>query len=93
MVKVQYKTGLISRIVNSNIHIYSLTHKVFLDAFCPHSRLTGRNHTVQDGWFTLAISRTYPKPSSLPDLRIVTEPIKWDESWSTFQTKTNAALR
>lgn len=48
---------------------------------------------VEDGWFTLALSREYPKPSPLPDLRLVTEAIAWDDTWSNLEYKVQRALR
>lgn len=48
---------------------------------------------VEDGWFTLALSRAYPKPSSLPDLLLVTEPIGWDDTWADMEAKVQKTLR
>lgn len=56
-------------------------------------RSTGRTHTVQDGWFTLEISRSYPKPSPLPDLWLETEPIAWDDTWAAVEANVHKALR
>ncbi|CAM9246405.1 unnamed protein product [Ectocarpus sp. 6 AP-2014] len=56
-------------------------------------RSTGRKHMVEDGWFTLALSRAYPKPSSLPDLWLDTEPIGWDDTWVDMEAKVQRALR
>eukprot|EP00752_Nemacystus_decipiens_P004487 g4097.t2 len=56
-------------------------------------RLSGKNHTVEDGWFNLALSRMYPKPSPLPDLHLVTEAIAWDDSWANMENKIQKALK
>lgn len=56
-------------------------------------RSSGKNHAVEDGWFTLALSRVYPKPSPLPDLRLVTEAIAWDDSWADVENKIQKTLR
>lgn len=56
-------------------------------------RSTGKTHTVQDGWYNLEISRSYPKPSPLPDLRLETEPIAWDDTWAIVEAKVHKALR
>ncbi|CAM9161625.1 unnamed protein product [Ectocarpus fasciculatus] len=56
-------------------------------------RSIGRKHMVEDGWFTLALSRSYPKPSSLPDLWLDTEPIGWDDTWADMEAKVRNALR
>ena len=56
-------------------------------------RLTRRNHTVGDGWFTLSLSRVYPKPSPLPDLLLVTDPIGWDDTWEELEAKAQRAFR
>ncbi|CBN74811.1 conserved unknown protein [Ectocarpus siliculosus] len=56
-------------------------------------RSIGRKHMVEDGWFTLALSRAYPKPSSLPDLWLDTEPIGWNETWVDMEAKVQKTLR
>ncbi|CAB1102139.1 unnamed protein product [Ectocarpus sp. CCAP 1310/34] len=56
-------------------------------------RSIGRRHMVEDGWFTLALSRAYPKPSSLPDLWLDTEPIGWDDTWADMEAKVQKTLR
>eukprot|EP00903_Cladosiphon_okamuranus_P009839 g9351.t2 len=63
---------------------------VHVDGF---DRLSGKSHTVEDGWFTVALSRVYPKPSPLPDLHLVTEPIAWDDSWAEMENKVQKTFR
>lgn len=41
----------------------------------------------------MALSRTYPKPSPLPDLHLVTEAIAWDDSWADMENKVQKILR
>lgn len=67
-------------------------HKTFI--VCQSSRRSsGKNHTVEDGWFTVALSRVYPKPSPLPDLRLETEAIAWDNSWTGMENEVQKTLR
>lgn len=69
-------------------------YKSYTMFFCHSSRrLSGKNHTVEDGWFTVALSRVYPKPSPLPDLHLVTEAIAWDDSWANMANKVQKTLR
>lgn len=81
---------------SSNIGISKVHTYLNCSALCRTlklGRLIGKNHTVKDGWFTLALSRVYSKPSALPDLRLVTAEIAWDDTWIDMETKVQKALR